>query len=364
MALFVSLFAFIVAIGVIVSFHEFGHFWTARRLGVTVLRYSIGFGRPLWSRRSDDGVEYVIAAIPLGGYVKMLDEREGPVTPEKRHSAFNRQSLGVRTAIVAAGPAFNFVLAFILYYCMFMVGVQAARPVVGEVVPDGVAERAGFETGDRFSAVEGRPVESWQQTLFALLGANFDRPAFDVEVVGVDGAQRTLSLDTAGVNLLEGEDPLEVLGIRPLRPASPEERHRYVTVVRHGAWESLGLAAAKTWEVTALTLQIMKRLFLGEASLANVNGPVGIAEYAGLSLMLGVGAFLGLLALLSVSIGILNLLPVPILDGGHLLYYLVEFVKGSPVSARTQLVGQWVGVILLGGLMTLALYNDLSRLLD
>ena len=445
MTLLISIFAFIVAVSVIVSFHEYGHFWTARRFGVKVLRYSIGFGRPLWRRRGQDGTEYMVAAIPLGGYVKMLDEREGPVDGNELHRAFNRKPLHVRTAVVAAGPAFNFILAFLLYYLMFMVGVSGVRPIVGEIAPDGVAARSGIAPGDRFTEIAGEPVESWQQVLLALLDAGFSAPSFGVSVVGADGAERRLVLDTGGVNMLEDDNLLGQLGIEPrvpkvepvvgevmsgtgaaradLRPgdrivsfagedvegwdalvksvqAHPRERvvlevvrdgarfdvavdigvsrgdgagyigvrprlpetGRYVSFVRYGPFESLRLALDKTWQVTALTVGVVKRLLLGGASLGSISGPVGIAEYAGLSLLQGFGTFLGLLALLSVSIGILNLLPVPMLDGGHLLYYLVEFIRGKPLSLRAQLIGQWVGIFMLACLLALALYNDFTRL--
>ena len=444
MTVLVSLFAFLVAIGVIVSFHEFGHFWTARRLGVKVLRYSIGFGKPLWRRLGKDGTEYVVAAIPLGGYVKMLDEHEGPVEPSMLQHAFNRQSLGVRTAVVAAGPIANFILAFLLYYLMFMVGVSGFRPVVSEVAPGSVAARAGVVPGDRFVKISGEPVQSWQQVLFALLDTGFKQPLFGVEVAASDGAARHLMFDLAGLNLLGDDDLIGQLGITPQRPrvqavidkvfsgtsaeraqlragdrivlfdgeevgdwselvklirARPGEhvtasvvrdgarfeveielgvseadgagylgasarvsRQDYLLFVRYGPFDSLRLAADKTWQVTTLTLEVMKRLILGDAALEHLSGPVGIAEYAGLSLLQGLGSFLGLLALLSISIGILNLLPVPVLDGGHLLYYLIEFIKGKPLSAQAQLVGQWAGVFVLSCLMFLALYNDLNRL--
>ena len=450
MTLLTSIVAFIIAVGVIVSFHEFGHFWVARRLGVKVLRYSIGFGRPLWRKLGGDGTEYVVAAIPLGGYVRMLDEREAPVAPEQLHRAFNRKPLASRAAIVAAGPVFNFILALLLYYLMFMVGVNGIKPIIGEVTSNSVAEQAGIVAGDQLAEIAGTEVESWQQALFALLDVSFKGSSFELMVVDFKGAGRQLVMHTGNLDPLRESDVLGALGLRPYYPQadaviakilptgsaadsplrvgdhvvsfagrevrnwaelvrltqanpgntvnvivlrdgepvefemqvgttrengrnvgylgvsaqqpSARERARLRTFVRYGAWDSLSLAAAKTWSVTVLTLKIMKRLLFGEASWSNISGPVGIAEYAGLSLLQGLGAFLGLLALLSVSIGILNLLPVPMLDGGHLLYYLIEFIKGSPVSMQTQVVGQWLGVFMLGGLMVLALYNDFSRL--
>ncbi len=452
MTLLISLLAFVIAVGVIVSFHEFGHFWVARRLGVKVIRYSIGFGKPLWRKVGGDGTEYMIAAIPLGGYVKMLDEREGTVEEEELHRAFNRKPLGVRTAIVAAGPLFNFILALVLYCFMFMVGVAGVKPIVGEVAPDSIAAQADIAPGDRFVEVAGEEVQSWQQALLALLDAAFRQPSFAITVAEADSnITRRLVLDTGGVNLLAEDDLLGQLGIKPQRPRleavigevlpatgaaraqlhagdrivsfagrevgdwqtlvslsqvhpgqrvaigvvrdgayfdtelevgtieragervgymgvrpsapSAELRQRYTSFARYGPLDAAQLAVEKTWTVTVLTLKIMKRLLFGEAALNNISGPVGIAEYAGVSLSQGLGSFLGLLALLSISIGILNLLPVPMLDGGHLLYYLIEFVKGTPLSLRSQLIGQWMGIFMLGGLMILALYNDLNRLL-
>ena len=382
MSLLVSLLAFIIAIGVIVSFHEFGHFWVARRLGVKVLRYSIGFGKPLWRRPGNDGTEYMIAAIPLGGYVKMLDEREGSVEPHELHRAFNRKPLKVRAAIVAAGPAFNFILAFLLYYLMFMVGVSGFKPVVGEVAAGSVAERAGIVPGDQFIQVEGEPVRSWRQTLFAVFDAGLRQSSFEVTMVSeADDVARRAVLDVAGVNLLEDDDLFGRLGITPrrlereavigevlpdsgaaraqlregdrivsfagrrvenwtglvrltqaypgqrvavgvvrddtrfdvdvevgtverdgdvvgylgvtARPPSKEIRERRRSFVRYGPVSSLQLAFDRTWDISVLTVRILKRLLFGQASLENISGPVGIAEFAGFSLLQGLGAFLG-----------------------------------------------------------------------
>lgn len=451
MTLLVSIVAFLIAISVIVSFHELGHFWTARVLGVKVLRYSIGFGRPIWRRLGKDGTEYVIAMIPLGGYVKMLDEREGSVEDRDLGCAFNRQSLSVRSAIVAAGPVFNFILALVLYYLMFILGVSGTRPIVGEVLANSVAEQAGVVAGDRFVAVSGREVGNWQQTLFSLLDVGFREQSFAVTMER-DGSVAELVFDVENINLLKNNDLLTQLGIQPQalqwdavvgkvlvgtaaeqaylragdrvvsiagevvgdwpslvrivrahpgqevtvgiersgdyleetvriatveregrevgylgvlpQPPAAEAVEKHRSFVRYGLLDSAVLAFEKTWQVTVLTFRIIYRLLTASASLDNISGPVGIAEYAGLSLLQGAGAFLGLLAMLSISIGILNLLPIPLLDGGHLLYYLIEAVKGSPVSIQGQLLGQRIGIFLLGCLLIVVLYNDLDRLIN
>jgi regulator of sigma E protease len=449
----ISATAFIVAIGVLVTVHEFGHFWVARRLGVKVLRFSIGFGPPLWRRRvGHDGIELIIAAVPRGGYVKMLDEREGEVPASERQRAFNRQPLATRSAVVAAGPMFNFLFAIIAYWIMYTSGVPGLRPVIGEVIPSSYAEKAGFVAGDEILAIEGKPVPSWESAVLALLDAGLDAPArFTVRVKEPDGHDRNLrvTLD-ASARLLGKGNLLENFGIKPwrpvyppiidrLEPGSPAERAgmqsgdlvvaadgkpvadwsqwvdyvrsrpgrkiavqvrrgdtlvdlsltpqavqengstvgrigayvriqddkqhaRMRVVVRHGLIGSMPVALGKTWEMTALTLRTLWKMVTGSASIENLSGPISIARYAGQSAELGLSAYLGFLAVVSVSLAVLNLLPVPVLDGGHLLYYLVELVKGSPLSETAQLVGQRIGIIILLLLMTLAFYNDLAHL--
>ncbi|HHB11961.1 MAG TPA: RIP metalloprotease RseP [Chromatiales bacterium] len=446
-----NLAAFVVTIGILVTFHEFGHFWVARRLGIRVLRFSVGFGRALWKKVAGaDRVEYVIAAIPLGGYVKMLDEREGPVPEAERPRAFNRQPVWKRMAVVSAGPAANLLLAVIVYWCMYMVGVQGLRPVVGEVLPGTPAAASGLTSGDEILSIAGRPTPTWQDVTLTLLDEALGKGEVVVNVRTPSGAEQALVLDLHDSALLADEDLMKRIGIEPWRPqlqpvigklveggpaersglrpgdrivavegrpvetwsewvewvrAHPGQRLR-VTVeregrrvpveleigvaeeegrkigrigaypridetqlaqmrvtVRYGPVESLYRGAVKTWDVTVLTLKVLWKLVTGQASLKNISGPVTIAEYAGVSAAVGLSAFLGALGLLSVSIGILNLLPIPVLDGGHLLFYLVEAVKGSPVSDRAQEFAQRVGFALLGALMILALYNDLVRVL-
>lgn len=448
-----NLLAFVVVVGVLVTFHEFGHFWVARRLGVRVLRFSVGFGRPLWRRvAGGDQVEYVVAAIPLGGYVKMLDEREGPVAQSDLSRAFNRQPVWSRMAIVAAGPAANFVLAVFAYWVMYLVGVNGIRPVIGEVIPDSIAAHADIRPGDEIVSINGESTPTWQLVNLTLLDEALSGDT--VRLVVQDRSQQVrqpeLILDDTR-NLLDKGDLLEKLGIKPWRPeiepviggvvdggaaerAGLQTGDRLVAVdgepvkdwsewvdivrdhpdqdltvalrrgaerrllvlhpareqeggetigrigaypqidksrwealrvtVRYGPVEGFARALEKTWDVSGLTLRVLWKLVIGEASLSNISGPVTIAEFAGMSAAIGLSAFLGAMALFSVSIGILNLLPVPVLDGGHLLFYLIELIKGSPVSEAAEAVGQRVGLALLAALMTLALYNDLVRLLE
>jgi len=448
-----SLLAFIVAIGVMVTVHEFGHYWVARRCNVRVLRFSVGFGKPLWRRElGADRTEFVVAAIPLGGYVKMLDEREGEVAESEAHRAFNRQPVGSRAAIVAAGPAINFVLALFAYWLMFMIGVSGLTPLVGGVQENSPAAEAGFERGEQIRAIGNRATPTWSDVRISLIDVGLDdaAPPVRVRVQTVDGETRERTLAVASVSLRKGEeDPVGKLGLdywlpelparisdvqpdspaanaglrsgdrvvradgndiadwhdwvryvreRPeeeirveverggsivnlrLSPARTEagigqigaygpvpdaaERERMFTTVRYGPLTAASEGAVKTWEITRLTVRVVTRLVTGEAALSNISGPVTIAHYAGESARIGLAQFLGFLALISISIGILNLLPIPILDGGHLLYFLIEAIKGSPVSERAQMIGHQIGIVMLFGLMALALYNDFLRLVS
>jgi regulator of sigma E protease len=444
--------AFLVALGILITVHEFGHFWVARRLGVKVLRFSVGFGRPLWQRRGQvDGTEYVVAAIPLGGYVRMLDEREGEVPEAEAHRAFNRQRLPVRAAIVAAGPAFNFAFAILAYWLVFVVGDVGTRPLVGQVDAGSPAAGAGFQPGDLVRRVNGEETPTWEAVVYELLSAGVAQVAARVEVMGEGGYPEQRELSPAALReLAEQRDALGVLGITPERPvlpavigeivpgeaadraglragdrllavdgrairdwrewvefvqARPGQRlqvdleragerigltlvpasveragsvagrigagvaldeaafDRYRAEVRYGPLKALGVAVGKTWDLSALTLQVVWKMLVGEASVNNLSGPITIAQTAGKSASVGFVHFLKFLALVSVSLGVLNLLPIPVLDGGHLAYFAIEALKGSPLSEETQMLGQRIGLALLFGLMALAIYLDLARLL-
>lgn len=448
--------SFIVALGILVAIHEYGHFWTARALGVKVLRFSVGFGRPIWQRTSADGTEYVLAMIPLGGYVKMLDEREGEVDPGDAHRAFNRQSVWSRIAIVAAGPIANFLLAIAAYWLMFVVGISGLAPRLDAPVPDSAAERAGLVAGGEIVKVGDRSTASWESVRLALLEEALADPNQPValEVRDPDGAFNQYALDVDARGALEsGSDIVVDAGLRAWLPpleavidsvspgeaaeraglqsgdrivsvegtaieewgdwvhlvrASPGEPLRILierdaqmreltiipgsrgegdarfgfigasaraderyseavaslqTVDRYSPFEAVQKAVSQTWHMTSLTVQMIGKLVTGQAALENVSGPLTIAQFAGESARVGFDHYLKFIALISVSLAVLNLLPVPILDGGHLLFFAIEAVKGSPLSDRVQLFGQQIGLALLAGLMGLAFYNDILRLI-
>lgn len=443
-----------VALGLLVTFHEFGHFWVARRAGVRVLQFSIGFGPALWSRIGRDGTEYRIAAIPLGGYVRMLDEREAPVADAELDYAFNRKSLGQRTAIVAAGPVFNFIFAIAAFWLMFVVGIPETRPVIGETT--GIAAEAGLEREDLIVQVDGEATKTWTHVLLELMPRALDGKTVTVIAERPDGSRRSavLALERLPADFDESRT-LEAMGLSPWQPDLPPvigevspgtpadraglkagdrvvrvagepvagwrdvarlipahgldtgegtrelnmqvERHgrrielaltpemrdgravigiqspppdeatrkdieRAFTVLRHGPVEAVGQAFAETGRLTAATFGMLGRMITGSASLSNLSGPITIAQMAHSSALLGFSRFLFFLGLISLSLAIINLLPIPVLDGGHLMYYLVELVKGSPVSEKTQIVGQYLGILMVVGLMSLAIFNDLLRL--
>ncbi len=451
-----SLLAFIVAIGVLVTIHEFGHFWVARKMGVKVLRFSVGFGKPLWIRQSaPDQTEYVIASIPFGGYVKMLDEREGDVAPQELDLAFNRKSVWRRFAIVAAGPIFNFLFAILAYYLMFVVGVGGIKPVIGEIANPSPAYTAGIKQQDLILSVNGIETRSWEKARFTMLEEAVDAQQIVLQVQGEDLQIREKVIDIRGLEMLQKDQidlmrdmgmsswrpeippiiaevlpdgaaqeadmrqedrilqldgipivsarqwvqlirnnpekpmPLKVMrnGVEvdlTLTPRSrsdagetygyigvknrieiPESVRREMAVIeRYGPIDGIVEALDKTWRMTWLTLRVLGKLVTGEASVRNLSGPITIAKYAGITARIGLEPFLGFLAIISISLGVLNLLPVPMLDGGHLFYYLVEIFKGSPVSEQTEIIGQKIGIVLLFCLMSIAIYNDLLRLVE
>jgi len=436
-----ALLAFAVVIGILVTIHEFGHFWVARKLGVKILRFSIGFGKPLWSRSfGKDKTEFAIAPIPLGGYVKMLDEREGEVAPEELHRAFNQQSLKVRTAIVFAGPLFNFLFAILAYTMMYLYGVTGMAALIGEVTPQSIAEQAGFHAGDQIVAVNEQPTLRWSSVIEASLQQMLDdKNELIYSVKNQQGYESDLRLNLGDLTVddIAGGEFFAKFGMRPFRPPLPpligevtansaaekaglkrgdkiikldnqeisdwtalvkyiiqrpeqdirveiKRNHQQLSLIlrpdnvsgkgrmgvyapyfvteRYGVWKAFTQGTEKTWDMSVLTLQLMGKMFTLQISHEHISGPISIAQFAGKSAELGMAIFLSFLGLVSVSLGVLNLLPIPLLDGGHLFFYLIEAIKGSPVSENTESVFQRVGLTLLIGLMGLAIFNDLERL--
>jgi regulator of sigma E protease len=452
MDFFQYLFAFIFALGILITFHEFGHFCIAQKCGVKILRFSVGFGKPLWSRRiGKDQFELVIAAIPLGGYVKMLDEREGKVAESELDRAFNRKPLSQRTAIVLAGPVFNFIFAIVAFWFMFMIGLTGLKPIVGEVEMGSIAQQAGLNEGVEIIAVDSRETKTWVMVVDAFVNRIIDGGKVDIKIRD-NSITRILSIDFEGLSIddLAEQGLLNKLGITPKKYKVPaivgdihsglpaheagliagdliiaangeiiedwvqwvkyvqaRPKHKIVIDIKRGNenlvldltpdekirddGSTIGFIGAanqpiqhidevfgkesytfipaflkgveRTWDMSWLTLRMLGKMMTGQASVKNLSGPISIAQYAGDSAQGGVASFLWFLGIVSVSLGVLNLLPIPLLDGGHLLYYIVEFLKGSEVSESMQLIGQQIGFTLLLGLMILVFYNDIARLI-
>ncbi|WP_374259631.1 RIP metalloprotease RseP [Zoogloea sp.] len=442
---------FLLALGILIVVHEFGHYLVARLCGVKVLRFSLGFGKPLWVRRfGTDQTEWALSAFPLGGYVKMLDEREAPVAANEQHRAFNRQTVWRRIAIVVAGPLANFVLAIGLYWGLYSTGVEELRPRLAEPVAESQGAHAGFQAGELVRSIDGRPVETWQDFRWRLLNDALEHRTVTVETINARDEIVFRTLDLAAVDVDQAQNDVAAqVGLQLFRPKLPavlgqlapdgaaqaaglasgdrivrigarqidswsdlvatvrdaagqrlevealrgdrvivvhlvpkavEERGQQIgrigvamanadaqrdlmfVTVRYGVLDALAKGAAQTWDTAAMSLSVLGRMIVGEVSVKNLSGPVTIADFAGQSARMGWAHYVKFLALISISLGVLNLLPVPVLDGGHLLYYVIEIIKGGPVSERIMEIGQQIGMALLAALMAFAFYNDINRL--
>ena len=449
-----SIIAFIIALGVLITFHEFGHYWVARRCDVKILRFSIGFGRAVWKRTfGEDKTELVIAALPLGGYVKMLDEREGEVAREELPRAFNNKPLSQRFLIVAAGPLFNLLFAVLAYWVMYMVGISGLKPVIGEVDADSIGMQAGLRAGQEIVSIDGTPTPTWSKVIDIAVDQIVKGEASVFTVRNEDNMEENIDIDLGQISIddMAGGKLLNDLGVYPKRPVYPavigkvtpggpaekagllpgdhvfavdgkpvagwmalvevikshprqslaielmrnnqrltipvtpepvttdagEKIGRIGAAVdpnyeldssllareRYGPIAALVKGVGKTAEMSVLTLRILGKMIMGQASVKNLSGPISIAQYAGQTAGLGLVAFLGFMAIVSVSLGVLNFLPIPLLDGGHLMYYLIELLKGSPVSDSVQTLGQQLGIAILLCLMSIAFYNDILRLM-
>ncbi|EKF9701053.1 sigma E protease regulator RseP [Vibrio cholerae] len=443
--------AFIIALGILVAVHEFGHFWVARRCGVKVEKFSIGFGKSIWKRIGHDGTEYSISMIPLGGYVKMLDGRVDDVPAEQQAMAFDKQSLWKRSAIVSAGPIFNFLFAIFAYWLVFMIGVPAVKPVIGEVTPYSIAAQAGLEPGMEIKAVSGLNTPDWESVNMGLIGHigddsmtitvssaegvglneiktinlrdwNFDPETesamgalgfkpFTPEIsnqltnVSAQGAGERAGLQVGDtvlqingqaveawqqvVNAIQSHPnaPIavvveragqqveltlipdsrelsqgKVIGFAGIAPKVAEWPQNYRFELQFGVFESLGKAVEKSGQVIDLTVSMLKKLLVGDVGLNNLSGPISIAKGAGTTADYGFVYFLGFLALISINLGIINLVPLPMLDGGHLLFFMIEAVIRRPVPEKVQEMGYRIGGAIIFSLMAVAIFNDFTRL--
>lgn len=440
--------AFIIALGILVAVHEWGHYYIARLCGVYVKRFSIGFGKPIWSKVDKHGTEFALAAIPLGGYVRMLDERVDEVPPEMASQAFNNKSVGKRMAIIAAGPGVNFIFAAIALYAMFLIGISTIKPVIGEVSPDSIAAQAGLTGNMEIIAVGSRETPDWEAVNLELM-SYIGQESMPVTVVSESDSARQRVLDIAGWNFdPDSESPLRSLGISPFRPGAtltvayvaeqtaaseaglqqndeivaldgqpvtawedlvaqiknrpgeqveirvnragqtydlsatigrrdtPEGQDGYLGVSpfaepwpegyvfthQYGLLEAVGKAVDKTWRLMTLSVEMIGKLITGDVSVKNLSGPIAIAQGAGNSAGYGLVYFLSFLALISVNLGIVNLLPLPMLDGGHLMYFTIEWITGRPVPEEVQEWGFRIGAMLLFTIMSIAIINDITRL--
>ncbi len=444
-----SLLAFIVAISILVAVHEYGHYIVGRWTGMKVLRFSIGFGKPLWTRvgAGEDRTEYCVSAIPLGGYVRFLDGREGPIDASDEGRAFNQRPIPARILVLLAGPMFNFLFAVVAYWALFVYGVPTLRPAIGDVEAGSNAADAALVFGDRIIAVGDAETPDWDSALVAILdgiiadgrvplrledeaggqrsavidvgddaprltepGMLFDGLGFKpwqppaivgevadggaAEVAGVQSGDRIVQIDGEAVSsfsdlrtvvsarpdkavVVEVERGTEVLQLDAVIGSDTRDGQRvgllgvgaaantadYFYLRQYGPMESISHATARMWTSTMFTLRMLGRMLTGDVSIKNISGPINIAQYAGASAAAGISNFLGFLAIVSISLGVLNLLPVPVLDGGQIVYQLVEWLKGSPMSERAQLAGQQLGILALVLLMSFAFYNDIARLL-
>lgn len=440
-----SVLALIVTLGILVTVHEYGHYWVARRCGVKVLRFSVGFGKAIWTRKDKRGTEFMIAAIPLGGYVKMLDEREGPVDDALKDQAFNNKTVWQRMAIVLAGPIANILFAIAAYWLMFVVGVTQVKPVIGELAPDGLAATSGLKAGQLITAVDGEEVAGWQAVNYQLLKRIGDTGEINIAV-----ESKVVTLEVyEWLSDAEEPNPLKQLGMTPFRPQvpaiiselvagkpamqaglqpkdeiievdgrnigqwydfvelvqasagealllkvkrdaqtldltlipgikklddgktvgfvgamvqAPEIPKDFVTTLRYNPFEALIKGAEKTWDMSVVTLQSIGKMLQGLLSVKNLSGPITIAKVANASAQAGFEAFIGFLAYISIMLAVVNLLPIPVLDGGHFLFYVIEAIKGSPVSEKVQIMGTKLGMSIMLTIMVVAIFNDISRI--